>query len=245
MTPDQVRGLWAVVPAAGRGTRFGGEVPKQYLEVAGEPLLAHTLRALLAHPKVQGSVVVLAEGDDRWPGWAEFAGKPLRTCVGGEARADSVLAGLAALPDDVRADDFVLVHDAARPNLSPTDLDQLLERGRADPVGAILAAPVRDTLKRSGDDGGIDRTEPRERLWRALTPQLFRRLQLARALETARDAGIAITDESMAMERQGHRPLLVEGAGDNIKVTTPADLAYFEFLLKGRGWGLGAEKRQA
>ncbi|MGN7724628.1 2-C-methyl-D-erythritol 4-phosphate cytidylyltransferase [Luteimonas sp. 22616] len=235
MTPDQLPGrLWAVVPAAGRGARFGGDVPKQYLEVAGKPLLAHTLRALLAHPKVQGAVVVLAEGDERWPGWREFEGKPLLTCIGGDARADSVLAGLAALPDSVRADDFVLVHDAARPNLSAPDLDQLLERGRNDPVGAILAAPVRDTLKRSGDDGGIDRTESRERLWRALTPQLFRRLQLTRALESARDAGVDITDESMAMERQGQRPLLVEGAEDNFKITTPADLARFEFVLSQR-----------
>ncbi|MDN5783043.1 MAG: 2-C-methyl-D-erythritol 4-phosphate cytidylyltransferase [Luteimonas sp.] len=235
MSPDQVRGrLWAGVPAAGRGARFGGEVPKQYIDVAGEPLLAHTLRALLAHPKVQGAVVVLAEGDESWPSWREFEGKSLRTCVGGDARADSVLAGLAALPDEVRADDFVLVHDAARPNLSAADLEQLLERGRNDPVGAILAAPVRDTLKRSGDDGGIDRTEPRERLWRALTPQLFRRLQLTRALEAAQAAGIEVTDESMAMERQGLRPLLVEGADDNFKVTTPADLARFEFVLSCR-----------
>jgi 2-C-methyl-D-erythritol 4-phosphate cytidylyltransferase len=225
---------WVVVPAAGRGARFGGDVPKQYLDVAGEPLLAHTLRALLAHPKVRGAVVVLAEGDERWPRWREREGKPLLTCVGGDSRADSVLAGLAALPDSVRADDFVLVHDAARPNLSAADLDQLLERGRNDPVGAILAAPVRDTLKRSGDDGGIDRTEPRERLWRALTPQLFRRLQLTRALESARDAGVDITDESMAMERQGQRPLLVEGAEDNFKITTPADLARFEFVLSQR-----------
>jgi len=134
----------------------------------------------------------------------------------------------------VRADDFVLVHDAARPNLRLDDLDALLERGRNDLVGAILAAPVRDTLKRAGDDGGIDATEPRERLWRALTPQLFRRLQLTRALEAAREAGLAVTDESMAMERQGHRPLLVEGADDNFKITTPADLAQFEYLLSRR-----------
>ena len=226
---------WAVVPAAGRGTRFGGGIPKQYLDIAGEPLLAHTLRALLAHANVQGAVVVLAADDAHWPGWREFAGKPLITCVGGEARADSVLAGLGALPDDVRMDDFVLVHDAARPNLALADVEQLLERGRNDPVGAILAAPVRDTLKRAGDDGGIDGTEPRERLWSALTPQLFRRLQLTRALEAARDAGVGITDESMAMERQGLRPLLVEGADDNFKITTPADLVRFEFLLSQRG----------
>ena len=222
---------WAVVPAAGRGVRFGGDVPKQYLEVAGEPLLAHSLRALLAHPVVEGAVVVLAADDTLWPGWNMFADKPILACIGGAARADSVLAGLAALPDGVRADDFVLVHDAARPNLGLDDLEQLLERGRNDPVGAILAAPVRDTLKRAGDDGGIDGTQPRERLWRALTPQLFRRLQLTRALEAARRDGLTVTDESMAMEQQGLRPLLVEGSDDNFKITTPADLARFAFIL--------------
>lgn len=231
MTPEQVRGrLWAVVPAAGAGRRFGGDVAKQYIELDGQPLVAHALRALLAHPSVDGVVVVLAADDGSWPGWAEMSGKPVLTCAGGATRAESVLAGLAALPESVRADDFVLVHDAARPNLQQGDLDALLERGRADPVGAILAAPVRDTLKRAGDDGGIDGTEPRERLWRALTPQLFRRLQLSRALEAARADGIEVTDESMAMERQGLRPLLVEGREDNLKVTTPADLALLRAL---------------
>ena len=230
---------WAVVPAAGVGSRFGAALPKQYMQVDGEPLVAHALRALLSHPAVEGVVVALAEGDAHWPDWTELQGKPVVTCVGGESRADSVLAGLAALPASVRADDFVLVHDAARPNLSQADLQQLLERGRADPVGAILAAPVRDTLKLAGDDGGIDATQPRERLWRALTPQLFRRLQLSRALQAAHDAGVAITDEAMAMERQGHRPLLVEGSEDNLKVTTPADLALMAFLLRSSREGTG------
>ena len=235
MIADPIRGgLWAIVPAAGRGARFGGEVPKQYVEVAGAPVIAHTLAALLGHRGVVGAVVVLSADDARWPGWTELAGKPLLACVGGEQRADSVLAGLAALPDSVRPDDFVLVHDAARPNLREHDLGALLERGRNDPVGAILATPVRDTLKRAGDDGGIDGTEPRERLWRALTPQLFRRLQLARALESARDAGVIVTDESMAMEHQGLRPLLVEGREDNLKITTAADLDHFAFLLARR-----------
>lgn len=232
MSPEQARGgLWAIVPAAGRGARYGGELPKQYVEVAGRPLLAHALHALGSHPAVDGVMVALAPGDDRWPGWRQVAGTPVLTCEGGETRADSVLAALAALPSQVRADAFVLVHDAARPLLRARDLDALLERGRNDPVGAILAAPVRDTLKRAGDDGGIDRTESRDGLWRALTPQLFRRLQLARALEAARDAGVAVTDEAMAMERLGHRPLLVEGSEDNLKVTTPADLAYVEYVL--------------
>lgn len=227
-------GLWVVVPAAGRGTRFGGEMPKQYLEAAGRPVIAHTLERLLSHPSVCGAMVALAGDDAYWPGWLEIAGKPVATCIGGAERADSVLAGLDALPDDVRPDAFVLVHDAARPNLAPADLDRLLDLGTVDPVGAILAAPVRDTLKRAGDDGGIDRTEPRERLWRAFTPQLFRRMQLARALGAARAAGVAITDESMAMERQGLRPLLVEGREDNFKITTPADLARFAFELERR-----------
>ena len=240
MTPDQVRGrLWAVVPAAGRSTRFGAEVPKQYLEVAGRPLIAYTLDALLAHPSITGVMVVLAEDDAHWRDFFAHAmvsilGKPLLTCTGGAERADSVLAGLDALPESVRTDEFVLVHDAARPNLSHNDLDRLLEVGMGDPVGAILAAPVRDTLKRAGDDGGIDRTEPRERLWRAFTPQLFRRMQLSRALAAAHAAGVSITDESMAMERQGLRPLLVEGSEDNFKITTPADLARFEFILVRR-----------
>jgi 2-C-methyl-D-erythritol 4-phosphate cytidylyltransferase len=235
MTPDQVRsGLWVVVPAAGRGARFGGELPKQYLDVRGRPLIAYTLDTLLSHPSVSGVMVVIAEHDRFWHGMDGVTSKPVLTCVGGAERADSVLAGLNALPDSVRADAFVLVHDAARPNLAHADLDRLLELGNGDPVGAILAAPVRDTLKRAGDDGGIDRTESREGLWRALTPQLFRRMQLSRALAAALAAGKTITDESMAMELQGLRPLLVEGREDNFKITTPADLARFEFVLARR-----------
>jgi len=222
---------WAVVPAAGRGSRFGGEVPKQYLDVGGEPLLAYTLRALLAHTSVEGAMVVLAADDAFWPGWQTLSGKPVRTCAGGESRADSVLAGLLALPETVQPDDFVLVHDAARPNVRLPDLDNLLERGCSHPVGAILAAPVRDTLKRAGSDGEIDRTESRETLWRALTPQLFRRLPLTRALQAAFEDGVSVTDESMAMELQGLRPLLVEGRDDNIKVTTPADLLMISQVL--------------
>lgn len=223
--------IWVLVPAAGRGTRFGGGIPKQYLEVAGQPLIAHALGALLAHPQVAGAMVALAADDPRWPGWTELLGKPVLRCTGGAERADSVLAMLQALPDGTDDSALVLIHDAARPNLQREDLDHLVEAATTHVDGAILAAPVRDTLKRADGEGRIDGTEPRERLWRALTPQGFRRNALAAALLRARSDGILVTDEAMAMERTGARPRLVEGREDNLKVTTPADLALAEFLL--------------
>jgi 2-C-methyl-D-erythritol 4-phosphate cytidylyltransferase len=223
--------VWVVVPAAGRGTRFGGDVPKQYLPVLGRPLIQHTLARLARHPRIAGVCVALGAEDRHWPGWRELGGKPVLTCVGGAERADSVLAGLAALPAAVREKDWVLVHDAARPCLRRDDIDRLLDHGCAHDVGAILATPVRDTLKRANLHGAVAMTEPRERLWRALTPQLFRRAALSRALESAREASVRVTDEAMAFERLGLAPLLVEGAEDNIKVTTAADLALAEFLL--------------
>jgi 2-C-methyl-D-erythritol 4-phosphate cytidylyltransferase len=222
---------WALVPAAGRGRRFGGEVPKQYLHAAGKPLIGHALDALLAHPRIDGAVVALAEGDPRWPGWTALHGKPVVACIGGGERAESVLAALRALPDGVADDELLLVHDAARPNLRAEDIDRLIEAATACADGAILAAPVRDTLKRADADARIAATEPRAGLWRALTPQAFRRGLLRRALEAAQAAGVAATDEAMAVERLGLRPALVEGREDNLKVTTPADLALVEFLL--------------
>ncbi|WP_287597723.1 2-C-methyl-D-erythritol 4-phosphate cytidylyltransferase [Thermomonas sp.] len=222
---------WALMPAAGSGRRFGGEVPKQYLAAAGKPLIAHALEALLAHPAIDGAVVALAANDPHWPGWTSLHGKPVIACVGGLERADSVLAALRALPASVPEDALLLVHDAARPNLRADDIDKLIDAATACADGAVLAAPVRDTLKRAGESARIAATEPRERLWRALTPQAFRRDLLLRALEAAQVAGVAVTDEAMAVERLGLHPALVEGREDNLKVTTPADLALVEFLL--------------
>lgn len=222
--------IWALVPAAGSGRRFGGELPKQYLKVADKPLIEHALRALLAHPAIDGVVVALAADDPHWPGWASLCGKPIVTCTGGAERADSVLAALRALPVDVANDALVLVHDAARPNLRGEDISRLIESASVGADGAILAAPVRDTLKRASGDA-IAHTEPRTALWRALTPQAFRRDLLLRALEAAIADQMIVTDEAMAIERLGLHPRLVEGREDNLKVTTPADLLLAEFLL--------------
>ncbi len=227
--------LWCVVPAAGRGARFGGEIPKQYVDLLGRPLLQHTLERLAAHPRVAGLMVVLAADDRRWPGLTALAGKPVLATIGGSERAASVLAGLRALPDSVAADAAVLVHDAARPLLRAGDLDRLIGLGVGHPAGAVLAAPVRDTLKRAGDGGVVAATVPRVGLWRALTPQMGRRGDLERALSAAAQAGVAITDEAMALERIGLYPLLVEGSDDNLKITTAADLAYAAFRLSLQG----------
>lgn len=226
--------VWVVIPAAGRGSRFGGSIPKQYLEAAGKPLIAHALDALLAHPRVVGAMVALSPGDEWWPGWNERAGKPVMRCIGGDERSDSVLAALQALPAGAGDTTLVLVHDAARPNLHGDDLARLIDAAEASSDGAILAAPIRDTLKRADADSCIVATQPREGLWRAMTPQAFRRNALIAALERARADGIAVTDEAMAMERMGARPHLVEGREDNLKVTTPADLAMVDHLLRAR-----------
>jgi 2-C-methyl-D-erythritol 4-phosphate cytidylyltransferase len=223
---------WAVVPAAGIGRRFGGDTPKQYLNIAGRPLIEYTLRALLAHPGIDAVMVAIAPDDPFWAGWRELEGKPVYTCMGGAERADSVLAALQALPATVSEDQWVLVHDAARPCLPAMDLTRLIALGQADPVGALLAAPVRDTVKSVDANSRIVRTEPRERLWRALTPQMFRRGGLTRALRAAIKAGVSVTDEAAAMERLGLKALVIEGSEANIKVTTPADLAVLESLLK-------------
>lgn len=225
--------IWAVLPAAGRGQRFGGDIPKQYLRIAGKPLIEHALSALLAHPRVAGAMVALSASDELWPGWSELFAKPVLRCTGGGERADSVLAALRALPEAVGDDALVLVHDAARPNLRGEDVGRLIAAAEAAPDGAILGAPLRDTLKRAGR-GRIVGTEPRDGLWRAFTPQAFRRGALTAALADAARAGVAVTDEASAMERVGAQPWLVEGREDNLKVTTPADLALAEYLI-GRG----------
>ena len=226
---------WVVLPAAGHGARMGAEIPKQYLPLAGATVLAHTLRCFVGHPAIAGIVVVLAPGDVRWTAVDSGLREQVSTAEGGAERADSVARGLAALAGRAAADDWVLVHDAARPCLRRADLDHLLATVAGHPVGGILAVPVRDTMKRAAADGTIAATVPRGDLWHAQTPQMFRYRLLVDALAAA---GSAVTDEAMAVERAGGAALLVEGHADNLKITRPEDLAL-------AAWHLGAQGRTA
>ncbi|HEY2624551.1 MAG TPA: 2-C-methyl-D-erythritol 4-phosphate cytidylyltransferase, partial [Dyella sp.] len=176
--------FWCVVPAAGRGARVGGDIPKQYLPLAGKPLIVHTLERLSAHPLIAGLMIVLGAKDEHWPTVDQLNGKPVLTTIGGAERCDSVLAGLRALLAGVADDDFVLVHDAARPCVRREDISRLIEL--AVPAGGgLLGAPLRDTLKRANADGRSQATEPRDQRWRAFTPQIFRRAELSAALLAA------------------------------------------------------------
>jgi 2-C-methyl-D-erythritol 4-phosphate cytidylyltransferase len=224
--------MWCVIPAAGRGSRFGAEVPKQYLAVLGKPVIEWTLRRLASHPQIDGLMVALAADDRYWPGWSSLEGKPVRTCIGGAQRADSVLAGLEALAGVVTPSDWVLGHDAARPCVSHADLERLIHAGRGDAVGAILAARARDTLKRADAKGRIAATLPRENVWRALTPQMLRIGELTAALRENESEASAFTDDANALEARGQFPLLVEGSEDNLKLTLPEDVALLEAILR-------------
>jgi 2-C-methyl-D-erythritol 4-phosphate cytidylyltransferase len=219
---------WAIVPAAGQGTRFGAGLPKQYVAVLGRPLLSWTLSALLAERRIDGVVVALAPGDRHWRDLPEADDPRVRHCLGGERRELSVANGLDALSAHASDTDWVLVHDAARPCLRGEDLDRLFTQLADDPVGGLLAAPVGDTLKRADASGRAQETVPRAGLWCAYTPQMFRFGLLARALRLCIERGRAVTDEAAAIESLGLRPRLVPGRTDNIKVTNPADAALAE-----------------
>ena len=216
----------AILPAAGNGSRMQSDRPKQYLRIQGKTILEHTLAALFRHPHIQRAVVVISP-EDTYFATLPVAHDPRIHCVpGGQQRADSVLAGLRA----VQGVPWVLVHDAARPCLHPDDLDRLLQLTHHDTVGGILAAPVRDTMKRSQGQT-IEHTVDRSDLWHALTPQLFPLALLQRCLELALQQGVNVTDEASALEYCGYRPQIVVGRADNIKVTRPEDLALAEFYL--------------
>lgn len=231
---------WLAMPAAGAGRRFGGSVPKQYAALPGGRLIEHALRPFQLDSRCVGIALAVA-ADDPW--WPEVRGRwPARLrgpieASGGEERCDSVASALDALAAaGCAADDWVLVHDAARPCVQRSDIDRLLAAGEGEAAGALLAVPLADTLKRAAAaTGEVEATLPRERLWRALTPQMFRRAALQRALAEARAAGRRPTDEAEAIEWSGGRVLLVEGDAANLKVTTSADLVLAQAILAARG----------
>ncbi len=233
--------IWPVVPAAGVGRRMQANRPKQYLRLNERFLMDYTLSVLLSHPEVSQLVLVISDGDEYWPDSEFYQDERILLASGGKERSDSVLSGLKRLSGIASGDDWVLVHDVARPCLTHGDIDKLLVQ-RVLP-GAILAAATRDTMKRGRTvDRGeadsaasavvIDHTVDREQLWHALTPQMFPLSLLRHALESCQAQGLPITDEASAIESMGLSPYLVAGRADNIKVTRPEDLALAQLFLQ-------------
>jgi 2-C-methyl-D-erythritol 4-phosphate cytidylyltransferase len=229
---NQAMTYFALIPAAGSGARMGGPLPKQYLPLAGSPMISHALSVLASHPRIEKVFVVLAEDDAHWTSynWLPFAGRLKILRCGGATRAESVRNGLAAIADMVDDEDWVMVHDAARPCLTHTLIDKLIDGVTEEDVGGILAVPVADTLK-YGIGGAIVETIAREHMWQAQTPQMFRHGVLSEALVTLSPD---ITDEASAVEAIGLQPRLIESEGSNLKVTYPFDMQIAEWILQSR-----------
>ena len=222
----------ALIPAAGAGARMGAAAPKQYLPLAGRPMLYHSIKCMAVLP-VETVFVVLAPDDTTFAefDWSEFAGRLEPLYCGGATRRDSVHNGLVAAMAAVDADDWVLVHDAARPCLPRADLARLIDALKDDEVGGLLALPAADTVKRATPDARVTATEDRSQLWLAQTPQMFRAGLLAQALHTAHGE---VTDEASAVEQMGLKPRLVAGSRLNLKVTYPEDVLIAEGILGRR-----------
>ena len=226
-----LRSIVAIVPAAGVGSRMKAGKPKQYLTIGQQTVLEHTVEKLLAHPAVGIVVVAITDGDPYFPELSIATHPRVIRVSGGKERADSVLSALQYVQAH-QLGEWAMVHDAARPCVRVEDLNTLISVSQAHNVGAILASPVRDTMKRSNQNGDIDHTVDREALWHALTPQMFKTEPLTRILSDALAAGAMITDEASAFEWAGLQPALVQGYADNIKITQPEDLALAEFYLE-------------
>ena len=222
---------WAIIPAAGVGLRVGSDIPKQYMKINGKTILEYSIDPFLRHPQVDGVIVVLAENDFAWVDLGINESDQLITTIGGKERFHSVLNGLVALENKLGDDDWVLVHDAARPCLEMKDVDNLMNTLSEHPTGGILAMPVMDTMKRSDSNNVISSTVERNGLWHALTPQMFRYKKLLVSIEQAIEKNIQLTDEAQAMEQMGEDPMLVEGSVRNIKITRSEDIELATFYL--------------
>jgi 2-C-methyl-D-erythritol 4-phosphate cytidylyltransferase len=231
-TPPSVQKIWAVVPAAGSGKRLSAEKPKQYFNILNKTVIEHTLERLLSHESVVGVSLAIAPSDILWETIKFKTPKTVLVTAGGQERCHSVLSALNALQQVSGPNDWVLVHDAARPCVRLHDIDKLINELKDHPVGGILAVPVHDTIKRSNMAAEIVGTVDRRQLWQAQTPQMFRLNALRTALHLAIQDGFIVTDEASAMEHMGLQPKLVEGHTDNIKVTRLEDLQLAEFYLR-------------
>tara|TARA_B100000809_G_scaffold265687_2_gene325317 strand:- start:2203 stop:2928 length:726 start_codon:yes stop_codon:yes gene_type:complete len=224
--------VWAIVPAAGVGSRMGAECPKQYLPLAGQTIIEKTFERLLGLSVIERLVVAVNPLDQRWQNLALAQQQKVVAVAGGKERADSVLNGLLSLQNLAAANDWVLVHDAARPCVSIGSIKTLLRECYGSNVGGILGVPVSDTIKRVNADGSIAKTVDRSSLWQAQTPQLFRYGVLLQALHRSRAAGHLVTDEASAVETMGLVAIMVAGSSDNIKITRPEDLPLAEMIIK-------------
>lgn len=225
---------WVIVPAAGVGSRMGASCPKQYLPLLDRTVLEHTLGRLLSIVAIKKIYLALAEVDDFWTRLPYAQDENIIRVKGGGERAHSVLNGLYALSLQAQDSDWVLVHDAARPCIRAQEIMTLIETVGDHPVGGILGVPVSDTLKQVSNNA-IEKTIDRTPLWQAQTPQLFRVGLLRNCLQRALLEGIAITDEASALEAYGYQPLMVQGRGDNIKITRQEDLAIAAMLMQQQG----------
>lgn len=223
--------FWVVIPAAGSGRRMGADIPKQYLPLKGRTVIEWTLLRFLDHPEIAGVVVAITDGDPYWQA-LDLKHPKLITTTGGSERSDSVLNALHRLQQMASDNDWVLVHDAARPCLTTEDLERLMVELVEHPVGGVLGCPMSDTVKRTDAANEVIETPDRSRLWRAFTPQMFRLKPLTEALSDAAREGKTVTDDASAMELAGFRPKMVMGRADNIKITRPGDLQLAELYLK-------------
>ena len=223
--------VWAIVPAAGIGSRMQADRPKQYLQLNGKFVLQHTLERLASHPRIEGIIVAVSENDSWWPEISINTDTQIHTALGGAKRADSVFNALLKLQQLIDDDPWLLIHDAARPCLRHQDIDQILTQLIAHPIGGILGIPVNDTMKRTNVNNQITATVERQSLWRALTPQMFQLTLLKEALALAKQQDLTVTDEASAMQLMGLQPMMVEGYADNIKITVRQDLALASLFL--------------
>jgi len=223
---------WVVIPAAGIGKRMGSDIPKQYVSVRGKTVIEHTIDNFISRKEIQNICISISESDNYWSTLPISKNKKIITTVGGNERYESVYNGLRALQDKANDDDWVLVHDAVRPCLKKSIIDRLITDISSHDVGGILALPCFETMKRVNNSNEVEETINRETIWRAQTPQVFKYQKLLLAIEKVINENIFITDEAMAMELSNHKPIVILGDENNIKITHKTDLKYLELFLE-------------